>query len=224
METLAPPDWNIAYSHQQQALIVHAPTDKEAIAYMRDRSSDAAVWAIRFNCQAILVFYPGCSRPIKISAKLSQNAMTQLIYERGFQITGMPITPTLWGVLNEFLEYPERKYALVRSIDNRQVALSHAMCEILGGYSLEQCVTRRREDYWYLPDLDEYLLTARQNLEVNNPQSFLEFNWRGYDPGYTNWDKVTNRYRLIQDENGTLYELSTNLGTEPLTNIPRVEA
>ena len=35
---------------------------------------------------------------------------------------------------------------------------------------------------------------------------------------------IINRYRLIQDEDGTLYELSTNLGTTPLTNIPRVQA
>ena len=56
METLAHPDWNIAYSHKQQALIVHAPSESDAIAYMRNNSSDAAVWAFRFNCQAILVF------------------------------------------------------------------------------------------------------------------------------------------------------------------------
>lgn len=193
METLAPPKWDVAYSQKLSALVIHAPSKDEALFYIRHRSSDASVWALRFNCEAILVFYPGCTRPIKISAKLSQNLMTQLIYERGFQITELAITPTLWGVLNEFLEYPDRKYALIRLRDNRQVALSRAMSDVLGGYSLEQCVSRSRENYWYLPDLEEYSRQARQTLEVNNPESSFEFNWRGYDPGYTNWETIYHK-------------------------------
>lgn len=210
----------------KDALVVSATSKSQAYAIAQSQSCDLGLWAFRFKLAATLIYYPGCKKPIQIptdSVIKDVKFMTQqLIYAPGFQIAPMAITPSIWQVLGEFLEFPDRKSGLIRVADNRQVALSRSFGSLVPDYTLEECVTRRREDYWYLPDLQDFAREARQRLEVNNPLSFFEFSWRGYDPGYINWERIVNRYRLVSDDNGTLYEVSTNIGCEPLTSPPPV--
>jgi hypothetical protein len=119
-----------------------------------------------------------------------------------------------------FLENPDLPGGLVRRSDNRQIALTAASQRIiLGGATVQDAVKRKRSDYWFLGDLETYMRESQQQLEPNNPDSVLEFSWRGCDRQRENWRQFSNRYRLIE-ANGILYEFSIGLGVKPLPTAP----
>ncbi len=123
-------------------------------------------------------------------------------------------------IFEYFLENPDLPGGLIRRSDNRQIALTAASQRmILGGATVQDAVKRKRSDYWFLPDLEVYMRQSQQQLEANNPDSILEFSWRGCDRKRENWRQFTNRYRLIE-ANGILYEFSVGLGVKALPAAP----
>ena len=138
-----------------------------------------------------------------------------LIAAPGLQIAEMRLSLPIVRVLETFLEYPERKSALVRLEDERQMVISESAATLIKNATVRDAVQRKREDFWYLPDLEAFTLESQQQLEADNPDSILEFSWRGVDRTGQDWRRFTHRYRLVSDAYGTLYHIAENIGVEP---------
>ena len=79
------------------------------------------------------------------------------------------------------------------------------------GVSLEDVVKRRRQDYWHLPNLDEWQRVSRE-LEPNNDNSRLEYSYIVHDTTCNNWRRFTSEFRLIQcPVTQVIYEISQGL-------------
>ncbi len=151
-----------------------------------------------------------------------QHTIMENVLVPGFQVDSLLLTRSILKVFEQFLENPEIKVGLVRRFDNRQIAVTSACNNvILGGATLQDAVKRKRSDYWFLPDLETYMKESQQQLEPNNPNSTLEFSWRGCDRHRQNWRRFTNRYHLIESD-GIIYEVSVGLAVEPLATVPSV--
>jgi hypothetical protein len=95
--------------------------------------------------------------------------------------------------------------------------LTASSAALIKGATLEEAVRRKRQDYWYLPDLTEFQRESRQRLEPNNENSFIEFSWRGVSKDRISWRQFITKYRLIQDVYGIMYHGTQNLGVEICT-------
>lgn len=118
----------------------------------------------------------------------------------GVTIAPMKLSLPVLQALEEFLENPSERYTLHRRSDQRQVAVSEAVRSqiLLSGVTLEQACGRVRQDYWYLPDLEEFIRNSQQQLEPDNPDSSIIYSFRLHDTTGNNWRQFTNEYRLIQ--------------------------
>lgn len=211
-------DWKVWIGPRR--FIFHAP-DRRAADEMLNNAREISQSLERWGMHDALIFWPDCKKRYRIPASIqsfgnyrSNKIMTEIerIIVPGVRIDSLRLSRSLLDVFGYFLENPELKGALVRRADNRQIAMSEAsqgICSI----PLEEAVKRRREDYWHLPDLDQFMRESRRQLEPDNPDSTLEFSWRSNGYG-SNWRQFTNRYRLIRDGFGNLYEVSENLGVD----------
>ena len=214
--------WDLIWS--KESLILKAPSQRSALKALRSHCSQFACWAQAFGLKAVLIRYAEDERPYRIPAIMSTGKgkgipyMTQLlILSPEIQVAEMKLSLPLARIIAEFLEFPERKCGVIRLSDERQVILSASSAALIHEATLEEAVRRKRQDYWYEADLADVNQRTRQELEPNNPNSFLEFTWRGVDKTKTMWRRFTNRYRLVQDNAGQVYQVSESLAAKPIT-------
>lgn len=210
--------WEFRYSSQH--LVLEAPSRAAARDCVRGKFNILATWATKFGLKDTLVIYPGCPKPYRIPASIVNRGeyMNQLIPVAGIAIAQMKLSKPILDVFAYFLENPQIKGGLVRLSDERQIAVSEASAALIKNATLEDAVQRKRSDFWYPEDLNEINLLTRQRLEINNPDSTIEFSWRGVDRTGTDWRRFTNRYRLVQDDFGVVYQVSVNLGVEAIAS------
>jgi len=77
--------------------------------------------------------------------------------------------------------------------------------------TVEEAIGRKRESYWFAPDLADFMQRSRRELEPNNPQSSIVVTWRGVDRTGRDWREFTHSYRLLEDNERILYHCSKNL-------------
>ena len=218
MDTLANVDVRLARGHIE----LRASCVAEARKYARSVGS----WANQFD-QEILIFYPESTTPIRIPPSgifFNPNFinMTNLTLPRrqGIITTAMRIAPSIQEVFDFFSENPDLSAGLVRLSDERQVSLTDASALLLtetdGG--AENMVTKRRSDYWFLPDLEEFNRNSRQLLEPDNRRSRIEVPVRTSDPFGGNWLLAVNEYRLITDDRGELYHVCITRDCRAMTS------
>ena len=124
METshLLTDDWQLALGDNR--FILTAPNFSSADKFIQKQTDRVLQWLVNWGFSECLVFYPNCKQPYRIPASLcSEVIMTQSIYLPGIQIDGIKLSIPLLRVLEEFLEFPERRYGLVRRSDQRQLAV-----------------------------------------------------------------------------------------------------
>lgn len=213
---------------RRDGAVVVAPSQKAAKEVACKFSDILEAWAIRFD--NLFLYYPGCKKPYHFPAPLSEGEPMQGIADPNLPIVEvyqLSYSPALARELNWFLEHPEQPGGIVAARTGQQIALSRANTPYVQGpgeaIAVKQAVSWKREEFWFLPDLEAFLEEAKQKLEANNPASTMEFSWRSYDPltgpeseEPGNWLVFTNRYRLVHDEvTEEAYHVSHNLGFEP---------
>lgn len=211
-----------------ERIVFELPSEIEALHFIRKFASLLPIWTKKLGGQVALVVYPECTRPyrfpIAMAYEKEEFMSTPIIATPGLQIAQMKLSKPILEVFEHFLEYPERKLGLVRLHDERQIAVSEASSALIKNATAKEAVQRKRHEYWYLPDLEEFTTVSRQRLEANNVDSILEFSWRGVDKTGQHWRKFTNRYRLVTDAYSIAYHVSENVGVEqiaqpyPVTN------
>lgn len=131
----------------------------------------------------------------------------------GIQIASIVLTPTVIRLLQEISEQPELKGGLVRVHDERQVAIANNFTPHLTNYTQESAVQKTRKEYWELDYLAEFNREWRQSLEVNNSNSNLEFTYYVREDGTGPRGKFVSRFKLVEDEQGVLYQVVNSLET-----------
>lgn len=210
--------WELLIS--QEALIIEAPSQLEACRFVRATTHCLARWAVKLNCIATLVRYPGCRRPYRIPAAMAVNygediltiSTTPLVTTSSWQIGEMQLSPELLKVFERWIENPEIKGGIIRLGDERQIVLSQASAAICQG-SLEEACRRKREDYWYLKSLE----LMRQQTQQES--SFL-FTWYSTMKRPDGFPKFTSQYRVIKDSLGNTYQVSENVGFDLVRTLP----
>lgn len=190
-----------------------------AETFVRLYARNFARWALEFDRPHTLIHY-GNSKPIKIPVCLAlEEPMLESVMLPGIQVATIRLSLPLVRELNHFLEHPEEKWSLIKLSPNLQIQTQIAMSEssrsLVVGASVEQAINRQRQQYWHLPDLEEMNRTIRQELEPNNPRSVVTFSWLGYSPVTgTDWRRFTGEYRIIQDDQGTLFQVCKNIAVD----------
>lgn len=221
METrnLLTDDWQLAVGNNR--FVLTAPNFLTADNFIQKETDRILQWLINWGFSECLVFYPNCKQPYRIPASLcSEVIMTQSIYLPGIQLDSIKLSIPLLQVFEEFLEFPERRYGLVRRSDQRQLAVSEAVrSQVLkSGVTLEEVVKRRRQDYWHLPNLEDWQRVSRE-LEPNNPNSRIEYSYIVHDTTHNNWRLFTSEFRLIQcPVSQVIYEVSRGLDVIPVAS------
>lgn len=203
------------------AFVLTAPSRAEAIDFCKYETDMVIQWLINWGFRECKIYYPKCDQPIRIPVWLEPqhevDKMTQSIYLPGIQVDGIKLSIPLLRIFEEFLEFPDRRYCLIRRSDQRQLAVSEAVrSQVLkSGASLEDVVRRRRQDYWHLPNLDDWQRDS-QALEPNNQNSKLEYSYIVHDTTHNNWRRFTSEFRLIQCPiTQAIYEVSRGLDVVP---------
>lgn len=122
----------------------------------------------------------------------------------------LKLTLPLLRVVTDWLQSPETRGGLVRLTDERQVLMTGASGVLVTTDTLVEAVQRRREEFWYLPDLEEMRRRSRQ-------EAGFEFTFRTFDPVLGgDWMSFTNRYRVVEDGLGNTYHVGENLAWESI--------
>jgi len=212
-------DWQLAVGDNR--FVLTAPNFCSADKFIQKQTDRVLQWLANWGFSECLVFYPNCQQPYRIPASLgSEVIMTQSIYLQGIQLDSIKLSLPLLRVFEEFLEFPDRRYCLIRRSDQRQLAVSEAVrSQVLkSGVSLEEVVKRRRQDYWHLPNLEDWQRVSRE-LEPNNQNSRLEYSYIVHDTTCNNWRRFTSEFRLIQcPVTQVIYEISQGLDVVPVAS------
>lgn len=220
---LQQPGWDLAFS--PSAIIIDTPSKGEA-KKLKANTHLLASWAENFRRVATFVRYPGCRKPYRIPVCMTGDTPMTLVLNPNnklIEIHALTIAPSIWREMGWLLEHPEQAGGIVRVTDNQQVVMSHTNAkkdaDYTAGAGVKKAVTWKRSDFWHPSDLADFERDWRQGLEPNNPDSWLEFTWRSFDPelGISSpdgWLEFTNRYKLLIDEHGIAYHVSHNLGLQ----------
>ena len=206
------------------SLVLEVNSWQQAQRLVRSSTKLFASWASSFGMKATIIKYPGCKRPFRIPATICNykgfTMVSSLLQTpSGIQVAQMRLSAPLLQVLLEFTENPQMSAGLVRLSDEQQVCVTEASARLIPNNDAEELVTLKRQDYWWLEDLDTFNTEWRLRLEANNPQSFLEYSYRAEIDQLGNWGRLTSRYRLIQDDQGILYHVCYSVGYD---TIPRL--
>jgi hypothetical protein len=204
-----------------RAILLSYPTAEDALDELRLQGRVLAQWAARFGKHEAQLRYPNpanrCYRVLASMADAADNtsppegseafAPVLIPGVQAQQIMSLPILK----VLTEFLEHPEERRALVRLHDQRQIAMTQSSQVLIKNATVEEAIGRKRESYWFAPDLADFMQRSRRELEPNNPQSSIVVTWRGVDRTGRDWREFTHSYRLLEDNERVLYHCSKNL-------------
>jgi hypothetical protein len=88
--------------------------------------------------------------------------------------------------------------------------------DFTAGAGVKKAVSWKREDFWHPGDLRDFDRDWKQELEPNNPHSWIEYKWRSFDPelglnSEEGWIEFANRYKLLVDKSGNCYHVSWNI-------------
>lgn len=217
--------WEIGFS--PQFLLLSAPSPGEAFRLASLEPETLAMWAHKFGKVAILIQYPG-GDPYRIPAIMAESEVNMgqetLILDPQnplIEIYALSLSTYLYKEIGWFLNNPTQPGGIVRIADNQQVAMSHAnakkSADFTAGAGVKKAVSWRREDFWHPGDLSDFDRDWKQQLEPNNPNSWIEYKRKSFDPelglnSENGWIEFANRYKLLVDEFGNSYHVSWNLG------------
>ncbi|NEQ96389.1 MAG: hypothetical protein F6K30_06645 [Cyanothece sp. SIO2G6] len=136
--------------------------------------------------------------------------------------TVLGITPALYRQIGFFLENPATAGGIVRVRDNQLVAMSQASAmHMMNSHTPQSALNYKREDFWHLPDLENFNQEWQQALQPDGSNS-LEFSYLSCNPligrerdEEGDWKRYHQRYKLIQCPiTQELYHVSNTLGSE----------
>lgn len=217
--------WEIGLS--LESFLLSAPSQREAFKLASLEPETLARWAQQFGKVATLIKYPG-GDAYRVPAKMAELEVSMrqetLILDPGnplIEIYALSLSPHIYKEIGWFLDNPTQAGGIVRVADNQQVAMSYAnakkTADFTAGAGVQKAVSWKREDFWHPGDLSDFDRDWKQELEPNNPNSWIEYKWRSFDPklglnAENGWIEFVNRYKLLVDERGNRYHVSWNLG------------
>jgi hypothetical protein len=217
--------WEIGFS--PEVFVLSAPSKCEALRLASLEPETLAKWAQQFGKVATLIRYPG-GKAYRIPAtmatsEVSMGQQTLILDPQNplIEIYALSLSPHLYQEIGWFLNNPTQPGGIVRVADNQQVAMSYAnakkSADFTSGAGVKKAVSWKREDFWHPADLNDFDRDWKQHLEPNNPNSWIEYRWRSFDPDLgldseDGWIEFANRYKLLVDEFGNSYHVSWNLG------------
>ena len=221
------PGWGLSLS--SESLIIDAPSKRDALSLLDAIADSLALAAANLKRISALIRYPHAPKPYRIpitigTLQMITNNETTLVLDPDnplVEVYFLSLSKVLYPELGWFLEHPDQAGGLVRVSDNQQVAMSYANAskesDFTTGAGVKKAVKWKRSDYWHPQDLIDFDKEWAQKLEPNNPDSWMEFSWRSFDPDLgisspDSWIEFTNRYKLLVDERGNTYHASLNLG------------
>lgn len=217
--------WTIGFG--PEVFLLSAPSRKEAFRLASLEPETLAMWARRFGKVATLIQYPGGdyyripAKMAEVGGNMGQKALILDPQNPLIEIYALSLSPRLYQEIGWFLNNPTQPGGIVRVADNQQVAMSHAnaqkIADFTAGAGVKKAVNWKREDFWHPADLNDFDRDWKQRLEPNNPDSWIEFRWRSFDPelglnSEDGWIEFVNHYKLLVDEFGNSYHVSRNLG------------
>jgi len=217
--------WEIGFS--PEAFLLSAPSQHEAFRLASLEPETLAKWAQKFGKVATLIQYSG-GDSYRIPATMADSEVHMgqetLILDPGnplIEIYALSLSPYLYREIGWFLDHPTQAGGIVRVADHQQVAMSYAnakkSADFTAGAGVKKAISWKREDFWHPGDLRDFDRDWKQELEPNNPNSWIEYRWRSFDPelglnSEEGWIEFANRYKLLVDELGHQYHVSWNLG------------
>lgn len=217
--------WKIGFS--PEVFLLSAPSQNEAFRLASLEPETLAMWAHRFGKVAALIQYPGGDSyriPAKMAeAEIGMGQQTLILDPQNplIEIYALSLSTHLYQEIGCFLNNPTQPGGIVRVADNQQVAMSYAnaqkIADFTAGAGVKKAVSWKREDFWHPADLNDFDRDWKQRLEPNNPDSWIEYKWRSFDPeiglnSEDGWIEFANHYKLLVDEFGNSYHVSWNLG------------
>lgn len=149
----------------------------------------------------------------------------------GIQIAQTRLSLPLINVINDFIENPDWACGVVELSTQRQLIVTEASAKMILRSDFDRLIAAgeeheirervaaatnlKREDYFYPPDLLEFMRMTRRDLEPNNPSSKQELTWRGQSRDGT-WVRYTHEYRLIMGDLNEVYHVGRNVGYEAI--------
>lgn len=153
-------------------------------------------------------------------------AVEPTIVTPALQLAQCRLDENLIRVLMEFLENPDQKCGLVAARTEQQIALSESAAQIILGQDfssmapdvirlkLVEATAMKREDYFWLPDLEQFRKDILA-LEPNNRDSKIVLRPR-MQARDGHWYEYAHEYKAIQDIWGNLYHVGRSVGMEPV--------
>jgi hypothetical protein len=126
------------------------------------------------------------------------------------------LSAPLVSALIEIQENPGIK-GIVKWTNQKQVVLTTDRVQIGIGQSVEECLNYSRSQYWYKPDLEEFLQRCQQELRQDGTNS-IEFPYLSFDPTTRgDWMRCVARYRIVDAGRLGFYQIGTNLDFAKVT-------
>lgn len=213
------------------AIVWQFPTRPQARAFLKTYIND--LLAISRGLQrTVQLWWSGCTDPFEVSPTFAQRyiEVTNVNVNQEYKMPTLThhafprVNTDIARALDEILEC-DNGAGMVRLSDNQQIILNEsATCTLGDRATLDDAVRWRRSDYWLAEDLDRAWQEWR-SLEVNNPDSNCEITYLIGDATkgagvilspHQCIQRVTSRYRLVQDGNGILYHVAQNIAVEQL--------
>lgn len=226
------PGWGLSLS--EESLIIDTPSKADAVSLLDAIADSLALAAANLKRISALIRYPYAPKPYRIpitvgTLQMITNNDTTIVLDPNnplVEVYYLSLSRVLYPELGWFLEHPEQAGGIVRVKDNQQVAMSYANArkesDFTAGAGVKKAVKWKRPDFWHPQDLADFDQEWAQKLEPNNPNSWMEFSWRSFDPDLgiespEGWIEFTNRYKLLVDEQGNVYHTSFNLGMREIS-------
>jgi hypothetical protein len=222
--------WEISFSPGE--VMISAPSQQAAFKFASLEPETLAKWAQQFGKVATLVKYPGGSAyriPATMAESEGNMGQELLILDPDrplIETYTLSMSPYLYREIGWFLEHPTQAGGIVRVADHQQVVMAYAnaqkRADFTAGVGVKKAIRWKREDFWHPGDLSDFDRDWKQGLEPNNPQSWIEYKWRSFDPelglnSEDGWIEFINRYKLLVDELGNSYHVSWNLEMSHIT-------
>ena len=226
------PGWDLALSHRGGGTIeIATPSQLEAIDLIQRFSAQLTQWLYVFGADELNIRYkkPRGGSPFRIPRRKSLEEPSAIMNSQ--EILSIPeislpklwLCPSMATILLEMLQFPERNHGLVRISDDQQILFGPAFDNLTlnPGHTQEEALKWKRPDYMFAPDYAELKRETHMRLEPDNPDSWVDYTWRSFDPDLgpedeRGWLLFTNRYRLVQDATGSFHHFSQSLGVEEI--------
>lgn len=116
----------------------------------------------------------------------------------------------LVSALVDIQENPGIK-GIVKWSNQKQVILTTDCSQISIGQELEDCLNYSRNQYWYAPDLEEFLRRCQQELRQDGSNE-IDFSYLSFDPTTGgDWIRAIARYRMIDAGRLGIYQMCENI-------------